>query len=97
MKPTKEQYWITASGYWVVSSKINELAERADCTIDGLGYGEGNIEKFAEKIIQECIDVINNDIKYNQLILHNDTSYKIHNMASLTCVIGKIKQHFGLE
>jgi hypothetical protein len=25
MKPTKEQYWITASGYWVVSSKINRI------------------------------------------------------------------------
>jgi hypothetical protein len=56
-----------------------------------------NMEKFAELIIKECIDVINNDIKYNQLILRNDTSYKIHNMASLTSVIGKIKQHFRIE
>jgi hypothetical protein len=56
-----------------------------------------NMEKFAELIIKECIDVINNDIKYNQLILHNDNSYKIHNMASLTGVIGKIKQHFELN
>jgi len=53
--------------------------------------------EFAELIIRECIGVINNDIKYNQLILHNDNSYKIHNMASLTGVIGKIKQHFGVE
>lgn len=37
-----------------MNSKIKELAERADCTIDGLGYGEGNIEKFAQLIIQKC-------------------------------------------
>ncbi len=55
------------------------------------------VNKFAELIIQECIDVINNDMQYNQLILHNDTSYKIHNMASLTGVIGKIKNHFRVE
>jgi hypothetical protein len=57
----------------------------------------GDLEKFAELIIKECIDVINSDIKYNQLILHNDNSYKIHNMASLTGVIGKIKNHFSVE
>ncbi len=90
-----------------MNERITEIARTAGAKVSEIdaGYGiitktvlyDEDIEEFAEKIIQECIDVINNDIKYNQLILHNDTGYKIHNMASLTGVIGKIKQHFGLE
>jgi hypothetical protein len=72
----------------------NNIGDDADFLAD---IDPRRLEKFAELIIKECIDVINNDIKYNQLILHNDTSYKIHNMASLTGVIGKIKNHFGIE
>jgi hypothetical protein len=64
-----------------MNSKINELAERADCTIDGLGYGEGNIEKFAEKIIQECIDVISR---------HSDP-------FAQNSYIKVLKEHFGIE
>ena len=78
--------------------KLLELAGTAGITwAMQTDFDIKNMEKFAELIIKECIDVINNDIKYNQLILHNDTSYKIHNMASLTGVIGKIKQHFRIE
>ena len=53
--------------------------------------------EFAEVIVNECITAIENDIKLNQLLLHSDVSYKIHNLASLKGVIGKIKQHFGVE
>ena len=45
-------------GYVDVNSKIRELAERSGCSIDRLGYGEGNLEKFAELIVRECIDVV---------------------------------------
>jgi hypothetical protein len=81
-----------------MNEKLLELADTAGITwAMQTDFDIKNMEKFAELIIKECIDVINNDIKYNQLILHNDTSYKIHNMASLTGVIGKIKQHFRIE
>ena len=35
-------------GYVDVNAKVRELAERSGCSIDRLGYGEGNLEKFAE-------------------------------------------------
>lgn len=40
-----------------VNPKIRELAERSGCTIDKLGYGEGNLEKFAELLIKECANI----------------------------------------
>lgn len=43
-------------------SKLNEnikaIADQAGVTIDGMGYGEGNIEKFAELIIRECARIV---------------------------------------
>lgn len=40
-----------------MNDKIKELARKADCSIDGMGYGEGDIEAFAELIVRECIEV----------------------------------------
>ena len=39
-----------------VNEQIERLAKQAGCTIDRLGYGKGNLEKFAELIIKECIE-----------------------------------------
>jgi methyl coenzyme M reductase subunit C-like uncharacterized protein (methanogenesis marker protein 7) len=36
-----------------VNDNIIELAKQAGCKIDTLGYGEGNLEKFAELIVKE--------------------------------------------
>ena len=48
-----------------MNERIKELAKQAGCSIDGMGYGEGNVEKFAELIVQECagvtLDYKNND------------------------------------
>ena len=44
-------------GHIDVNAKIRELAEQAGCKIDKLGYGEGNLEKFAELIVRECAEV----------------------------------------
>lgn len=38
-----------------MNERIQELAEQAGCSIDGMGYGEGNVEKFAELIVRECL------------------------------------------
>ena len=46
-------------------NRIKELAEVAGCTIDGMGYGEGNIEKFAELIVKETMQVVANNLPQN--------------------------------
>ena len=40
-----------------MNERIKQLAEQAGCTIDRLGYGEGNLEKFAELIVKDCRDM----------------------------------------
>ena len=40
-----------------VNEQIAHLAKQAGCTIDRLGYGEGNLEKFAELIVKDCRDM----------------------------------------
>jgi hypothetical protein len=41
-----------------MNERIQELAKQSDCSIDGMGYGEGNLEKFAELIVRECIEQV---------------------------------------
>ena len=45
-------------GYIDVNPRIRELAIQAGCKIDKLGYGEGNLEKFAELIVGECVQIL---------------------------------------
>ena len=45
-------------GHIDVNAKVSELAEQSGCKIDKLGYGEGNLEKFAELIVRECAHLI---------------------------------------
>ena len=40
----------------VIMNKLKELAKKADCTLDGMGYGEGNVEGFAKLIVKECAE-----------------------------------------
>jgi hypothetical protein len=42
-----------------INPRMEELALQADCTIDLMGYGEGNVEEFAKLIIRECASVVN--------------------------------------
>ena len=42
-----------------MNERIRELAKQVDCTIDGMGYGEGDIEGLAELIVEECAGVAN--------------------------------------
>ncbi len=51
-----------------MTERIKELAEQADCTIDKLGYGEGNLEKFAELIVRECADQCGNVLDYHAIL-----------------------------
>lgn len=53
-----------------MNKRIKELAEQANCSIDGMGYGEGNVEKFAELLLrnlsEELYDVAKKSRKANQ-------------------------------
>jgi hypothetical protein len=40
-----------------MNKRIKQLAEQAGCSIDGMSYGEGNVEKFAQLIVAECARV----------------------------------------
>jgi hypothetical protein len=40
-----------------MNERIKELSKQAGCYYDGMGYGEGNIEKFAELIVRECAEI----------------------------------------
>ena len=71
-------------GYVDVNAKIRELAEQAGCKIDRLGYGEGNLEKFAELIVKECVRV------GGQAFLHD-------NSVVPTFPSNQILEHFGVE
>ena len=73
-----------------MNERIKLLAEQAGCTIDGMGYGEGNVEKFAELIVRECIgcceQVISDPVPESVDTWLNGGSQCIQ----------EIKEHFGL-
>ena len=85
-----------------MNERIRELAEQAGCSIDGMGYGEGNVEKFAELIVKECVTTIDDEIgrltEYSNSI---DDAYMKHNVD--ICIekcldnIHNIKEQFGVE
>lgn len=45
---------------------IKDIAKAADCTIDGMGYGEGNLEHFAKLIVVACIAEIERCEEWNK-------------------------------
>ena len=42
-----------------MNEKIKQLAKQSNIDIDGMGYGEGNVEEFARLIVQDCITSLN--------------------------------------
>ena len=70
-----------------MNNRIRELAEQAKL-YDGWFCGNGNIEKFAELIVQECIDLISPyTIKGVEMI---DVGTHLH-------PIYVIRENFGME
>ena len=72
-------------GHIDVNSKVRELAEQSGCKIDRLGFGEGNLEKFAELIVRECMSMCQTAV--------GNADY---NTGRLHC-LNNIKEHFGVE
>ena len=73
-----------------VNEQVRRLAEQAGCAIDRLGYGEGNLEKFAELIVKECM-----------LICRRHPSRNLDNNWDADAVapdlVRQFEEHFGVE
>jgi hypothetical protein len=95
-----------------MNKRIEELAEQADCKIDRLGYGEGDLEKFAELIVRECAQVLetNGDnqrtIRMTESTGHDKTTDWMEGYEEAVKQYGgfllkknakQIKKHFGVE
>lgn len=74
-----------------VNEQIQRLAEQAGCTIDRLGYGEGNLEKFAELIVKDVRWVM--QTAADDFIL--DKNYDA--VKGVGRCMRRVKQHFGVE
>jgi hypothetical protein len=84
-------------GYIDVNPKIRELAKRSGCSIDKLGYGEGNLEKFAELIVKECLTLSKSQLVS---IPDNQEDWDGHNYGFTAAVCefeDLVKEHFGVE
>lgn len=68
-----------------MNERIDKLAEEAGFASDKLGnlFGGDEIEKFAELIIEECLDLIDDERKPE--------------MVSRVELWKQIKQHFGVK
>ena len=69
-----------------MNERIKELIKQhgLNITIDGLGYGEGNVEGLAELIVRECIDIVS---PYAVRMENFDGGHPI----------ADLKKHFGVE
>ena len=76
---------IDIQGKYFMNRRIQALAEQAGCTIDGMGYGEGNVEKFAELIVRECME----QVWYTREDGINGNVSEV--------IKDRMKQHFGVE
>ncbi len=85
-----------------MNERIQKLAEQAGCTIDGMGYGEGNVEKFAELIVRECLDIVgnNNPCPPGTTIMYSSFEDECFDKGWQVAVETKshqIKKHFGVD
>jgi hypothetical protein len=85
-----------------MNEKIRELAEQAKITFTDYGSGEflteddislPRLEKFAELIVRECRDIVEQDMKLAHIQMIPFTLEKYANGR----LKEKIKKHFGVE
>ena len=75
-----------------MNERIRELQIQAEAAADeifdrqGKMYGEIVMEKFAELIVRECMDIC----------YRTDTEYEGHKVKS-TVIASKVAEHFGVE
>ena len=78
-----------------MNERIRELVKQhgVDITIDGMGYGEGNIEGLVELIVLECYEHCKGQVLDKEVADTNELTY---NDAVGDCANGLL-QHFGIE
>jgi hypothetical protein len=76
-----------------MNKRIRVLAIQSDCKIDGMGYGEGDLEKFAELIVRECEAILKKDMELAHIQLI-PLDFKMYANGRLQRTI---KEHFGLK
>ena len=74
-----------------MNQKIKELMQQAGTDTSGKWMGVDHAEKFAELIVRECIDVVENLSPG-----YKDYRDQIEDAFRRDCVI-EIKKHFGVE
>ena len=87
-----------------MNQRIRELAEQAGITLSQKDYSyywvesAEDIEKFAELIVQECLNEIAYIGKANEVFGdRTDRGGLNHILWTTETAIEKIKQHFGVE
>ena len=91
-----------------MNARIQKLAKQADDGYTGdnrddMGHalvGEDAIEKFAELIIQECMDIALAEKKWVQdqsVFDPRDQAWNKARIHQSQHIVDKIKQHFGVE
>ena len=90
-----------------MNKRIKQLAEQAGITSNNLSDGNmshNDLEKFAELIAKECVEICNQAILQNQDTLSklgvDELAEKmiIHGSINQAQKLGKgIKQHFGVD
>lgn len=75
-----------------MNNRLNELGKLAGCPIDGMGYGEGNVEALVELVILECIDIMNITSKK----ANTENTYMGDDVPT-SAHIYEIKKHFGIK
>ena len=85
-----------------VNEQIERLAKQAGCTIDRLGFGEGNLEKFAELIVQQCMSMCDEQRAYyfgHRMASDDFIDKNMYAEGEAACDIlqYKMKKHFGVE
>lgn len=78
-----------------MNERTRELAEQAGCSIDGMGYGEGNVEKFAELIVRECVN--RGSVLATHYIEKHTEQEQTFLLAAVADYSTEIKKHFGVE
>jgi hypothetical protein len=82
-----------------MNERIKELAEQAHVYAGGhsLWCHAGDVEKFAELIVKECVTIINRGIDHTDYPHPNDTEKSMIEMKAQMWCRDAIKEHFGVE
>lgn len=84
-----------------MNERLRELIKQhgVNITIDGLGYGEGNVEGLAELIVRECLKMCASDVDARLEGAPYETADEFDKgfIDGQDCCCEMIREHFGVE